>query len=498
MVLGYYFFKVLVCSGLLYGYYFAFLRNKQFHQFNRVYLLFIVVFALGIPVMRFNISSLHSEEAGNPIHLLQIVQSSNFHLEEGSLSGRHPISLEFICRLGYFLISSVFFGLFLNSLVRFYRIIKSANPIKIKGFRIIPTDLDAAPFTFFNYVFWKRQIDLNSPMGQQILNHELVHARQIHSADTCLLHFVISLFWLNPFFWLIRRELKLVHEFIADTQCLTENGSVTLASMILHTAYNGQFQGLANHFFQTPIKRRLIMLSKIHPRTLISFGRLLIIPVLIIAALAFSVPATINLKSKLNKKITVVIDAGHGKTSPGVVVDQIKESDLTLSMARKINQLNGDDKINILLSRSSEEIVSLKDRVKYASDNRADLFISLHINAASSQALNTSGIEVFIPKNTGVFNAASEKFGSSIVYQLSTAYKTNPSLQINPVGIWVLDAMPCPAVLIECGYLTDPTDRKFLLKEDNQIILANKILKAIEAYALDQGLFKPEVFENHK
>ncbi|GAC1426203.1 MAG: hypothetical protein NVSMB67_28770 [Flavisolibacter sp.] len=213
------------------------------------------------------------------------------------------------------------------------------------------------------------------------------------------------------------------------------------------------------------------------------------IPFLIIAALAFSVPATKNTKSGGNKKIRVIIDAGHGKADPGVIFNGVSEADLTLSLARKINQLNGDDKIKILLSRSSVENVSLKDRVKFASDNRADLFISVHINAASSRALNQSGIEVFVPKNSGNFTAANEKLGSALVNQLSSVYKTNPYLQTRPTGYYVLNASPCPAVLIECGYLTNPKDRQFLSNEGNQAILANKILKAIEAYARDKAQF---------
>ncbi|MFL5788145.1 MAG: N-acetylmuramoyl-L-alanine amidase, partial [Flavisolibacter sp.] len=72
--------------------------------------------------------------------------------------------------------------------------------------------------------------------------------------------------------------------------------------------------------------------------------------------------------------------------------------------------------------------------------------------------------------------------GSAIVSELSSVYKINNDLQTKNAGIWVLYKNPCPAVLIECGYITNEKDRQFITSTFNQKLIAQKLLLSISQY----------------
>src|SRR4029079_19159730 len=100
--------------------------------------------------------------------------------------------------------------------------------------------------------------------------------------DKLLVQLVLVVFWCNPFFWLIRRELKLIHEFIADKKAVGEQGTAALAAMILSASYPSQFNSITNQFFQTSIKRRLVMLAKIQNPKFNYISRVLALPILVL------------------------------------------------------------------------------------------------------------------------------------------------------------------------------------------------------------------------
>ncbi|MFA5255117.1 MAG: N-acetylmuramoyl-L-alanine amidase [Candidatus Omnitrophota bacterium] len=95
------------------------------------------------------------------------------------------------------------------------------------------------------------------------------------------------------------------------------------------------------------------------------------------------VPGRYSIKS-------IVIDAGHGGKDPGAIGRRlhIKEKNLTLSIAKKLKRILEDNGIRVIMTRDSDEFVSLPERVRIANSSGADLFISIHINASRSRSMN--------------------------------------------------------------------------------------------------------------
>jgi N-acetylmuramoyl-L-alanine amidase len=485
---AYYLLKAAACSGILFLYYCLFLRNRRFHRWNRIYLLAAVALSLLLPLCRFTIERDPVEQPNPAIRVLEVVQSADSYVEEMSLEQGQAITAAQGFAYGYVLISIVLLFALLISLLRLLRLIRRNQAEPLHGIRIVRAgDVKGTPFSFFRYIFWNEEIDMDSETGRQVLRHELAHVKGRHSADKLFLQLMLIPFWANPVFWLIRRELKLVHEFIADEEAVDRHDTAAFAAMVLQSAFPRQFSLLTNPFFQSPIKRRLSMLTKNHKPQLNYISRLLILPVLAVTIFAFTVKTKQpSILPKLEKEIVVVLDAGHGGSDHGARSGELNEKDITLKLANYVHELNENKKIKIVLTRTGDALPALQDRVRIASENKADLFISLHVNAASESKDNRKevpgGIEIAIPRE----NPSLEKsilLGSVLKEELSSLYPVNPRLLQRQAGVFVLNKNVCPAVLVECGYITNPKDREFITSEANQKAIAKKILDAIVRYA---------------
>ncbi|MBV4356153.1 M56 family metallopeptidase [Pinibacter aurantiacus] len=254
-----YLLKMLVCSGILSAYYFACLQNKLFHQWNRFYLLLTVIFSVTFPLLYIPIFDFN--ESSNTVgQMVYKVSSSELLLLKNQTQTLSFFDL--IVYGAYCLAVFIFLLLFVFSLYKIYSLKKKSTFIQQSDINIYQTNASQAPFSFFKNIFWKQSINLQSTEGQQILKHELVHVHEKHSVDKVFMQLVLSVFWINPFFWLIKKELTIIHEFIADKKSVGSNDASVLAALILTTAYSSGRFDITNQFFHSSIKRRITMVTK--------------------------------------------------------------------------------------------------------------------------------------------------------------------------------------------------------------------------------------------
>lgn len=276
ITLALYLFKASLCSGLLYAYYHLGLRNKVFHQYNRFYLLGTVAASLVFPLL--TLPSFFQEETH--------IDTTNWQLFLPRSSQGVPhqptaiLDMDALLLGAYLLVTCVLLLGILRGTWQLFQMMQQHKIMQYNGVKVYLTNHALAPFSFFNKVFWKNDIDLNTPEGSAIFRHELAHIKARHSIDKLLMQLVVALCWINPFFWIIRRELQQIHEFVADQEAARNSDASALARMILQTVYGNHYASLINPFFQQPIKRRLSMLHKTFqkPRNA-DVGRLLALPV---------------------------------------------------------------------------------------------------------------------------------------------------------------------------------------------------------------------------
>lgn len=498
--------KMILAAGLLYGYYWFFLRNRQFHRYNRYYLLIASVIAFFTPFLA--IPLYLQPPAQNGVSLtgtLRVISLSGWgEMESGGMvmqSGAHGLTLSNAALLLYAAGVSVGAFALLRSVLYLRRLRRKYAYTYIDGIRFYETTEPGTPFSFFRFIFWNRDIPFSSKQGQQIFRHELFHVKQRHSLDILLMEICCSLGWFNPFFHLIKKELKAIHEFLADEYAMTHNNRLDYAELLITHAIRQQHAGISHPFSQHEIKRRIMMITGFNPlhRKGGYARRIMVLPLLLILFSAFAVrwmqPAggkTVAPGYMHVQPMTVVIDAGHGGIDPGAVNAQgIREKDIALALAQKVSELASSYHIQVVLTRNSDELPGkatdiregLLKRVEIATANKADLFISLHVNNNGSGGTipePSDGFEAYISKRRT--DDRSLELATTLLRQLSTIYTTSQAIKQRDEGIVVLDKNTCPAVLLEFGYMDRPEDLQFMTDKANQEKVARNILEGIVRY----------------
>ncbi len=288
----FYLIQVTIASGLLYGYYHFFLRNKRFHQYNRFYLLLASIVSLIVPFLNIPLYFTRAEKDSLIIQTLSSVsfRDTGLTVRAGeTISSSSGWFTQHIFLLVYPLIVFLLCIRMLVSLARIRRI-KRSNPVEqLDAIQFINTDEPGTPFSFFRWLFWNKNIELQSPKGEQLFRHELFHIEQKHSYDVLYMELLSAICWINPFFYLIRKELKAIHEFLADRFAIRENKKWEYAELLLMQAF-GTRQSLVNPFFNTQIKRRIAMITSSTKPSYQYLRKIMVLPmtVLVIFLLACS------------------------------------------------------------------------------------------------------------------------------------------------------------------------------------------------------------------
>ncbi|AYO57692.1 hypothetical protein CO230_05880 [Chryseobacterium sp. 6424] len=259
-----YFGKVILASGVMFLYYQLFLKDRTFHHYNRFYLLGILVLSVLLPLMKVSYFTI---EVNSGIYLLlNALSKTNSNTD---LSHDFFNSEFFIYSAG---LVSVFFLLrFAYSIWRIAELKKQYPKKTFESISFYQTDLEEAPFSFFRNLFWKDSILIQSDLGRQILKHEIVHMEQKHSFDRVLAEVITALFWFNPFFYLIRKEISLIHEYLADHKTIQHSDTAAFARMLLGSAFSGKPLPATSPLLSSNLKKRLKMLQK--PKTKFSYVR---------------------------------------------------------------------------------------------------------------------------------------------------------------------------------------------------------------------------------
>jgi len=132
---------------------------------------------------------------------------------------------------------------------------------EINGVRVKCLNDPSGPFSFFGWIFMNPAAVKEDEISE-ILTHEMAHVKQHHSVDVLLAEMVSICCWINPFAWLLKREVRLNLEFLADRKVM-EAGFATKSYQyhLLGLAYNHKY-GLSNNFNFSHLKQRIIMMNK--------------------------------------------------------------------------------------------------------------------------------------------------------------------------------------------------------------------------------------------
>jgi hypothetical protein len=293
-----YILKTILISGIFFAYYWIALRDKKFHYYNRFYLLTASIMSLVIPLFKFNWFTVEEPVLYSSNEIIQyILPISNVN---------ESIQLDWI---DYSLViggivAVALLSILLLNVIKIQLLKRKSDVTQMEGFDFINTNDDNAPFSFLNNLFWKKSISLKEEGGQQIFKHEITHIQQKHTWDRIYCQFIASIFWMNPFNWIIQKELTTIHEFIADELAVGDSNVEAFAKMLLQTHYGNHFLNPTHHFFYSSIKRRLTMLTKSTNTKYSYLRRVMVLPILIATVCLMSIK--VNASDKIEKSAKAI------------------------------------------------------------------------------------------------------------------------------------------------------------------------------------------------
>jgi N-acetylmuramoyl-L-alanine amidase len=168
---------------------------------------------------------------------------------------------------------------------------------------------------------------------------------------------------------------------------------------------------------------------------------------------------------------TIVIDAGHGGYDRGGVPGQrISEKDKTLDVAQRLKRILQAEGYRVIMTRDSDVFIPLPTRVAIANSQRGATFVSIHFNCAPRTGAN--GIETYYYRSDSASLAAS-------IHRNVVSSAPSENRGIRRRGFYVLRRTSIPSVLVECGFLTNPTEGRLALSGDYRQRLAEQIARGI-------------------
>lgn len=290
-----YVLKTIVVAGIFFGYNWLALRDKKFHYYNRFFLLLSLTLSLIIPLFNFSWFTVES-----PV-LTSSTQVFNFMIESGKSSPGIQLDWMDWSLIGVGLVGIGLLLLLCVNIIKIYQLKQKAEVMHMDGFDFMSIEEEEAPFSFLDNLFWKKSILLHDNNGQKIFKHELTHIQQKHTWDRLYCQIVSSVLWMNPFSWLIQKELQTIHEFIADEEAVGNSDVASFAQMLLQTHYGNHFLNPSHSFFYSSIKRRLIMLTTSKKTKYSYVRRVMILPLLVLAVGVFSVK--VNATERISNRV---------------------------------------------------------------------------------------------------------------------------------------------------------------------------------------------------
>ena len=286
MILLIYILKMLGCSAILTGYYYFFLRNRTFHLYNRYFLLLIFILSVALPFVRIPFLD-YSVTTELPVF-------SNYPaatLPEVVLTNKqavHLVTLPQLLVALYAIVLLIFLSKIFRSLYYLQKISRLYPSVSLGKLKLFFTNEPGTPFSFFNRIYWNNKISTESLAGKQVLKHELYHISEKHSVDLLVVECLMAICWFNPFLYFVKKELKAIHEFLADKAAANEVGNNAYAELLLIHAISEKKQQLSHSFFQDNIKRRIIMITQNNKTSFAYLRRVMSLPIMFVVCLACS------------------------------------------------------------------------------------------------------------------------------------------------------------------------------------------------------------------
>ena len=258
-----------LAAGLLYGLYCLTLRRDSWLQLSLWYLLVALGFSIVFPFLslpeRLSAASQAVIPAGEYLTTLNGIEITATPAQRSlGLTDIYLVGLA-LCA-AWLLFQMVVQAVKLIKLRRKHQVYRSIDGFDIpRGARLLLPDDDTAPYSFFKQIVVGTR-GLSDEELRCILAHESLHVRQLHSIDILFARLMCCLAWFNPFAWLMLREVRAVHEYLADAASVGACGREDYLHLLYRQVTGIGYGHITNNFKSINIKNRIVMMNKTKTR----------------------------------------------------------------------------------------------------------------------------------------------------------------------------------------------------------------------------------------
>ena len=303
--------KSMAILSIFYGVYILFFRKDTLFKAKRYFFLGGIFAAIILPFLTFT-KTVYIEKTSLPeldfgmIDLVPIAQTTNTTPLESSFDW-------WLILYGVYAIGLVVLLIrFCIQLLSLLKVLKHATNTKVGNYRFVETEEQISPFSFFKYIVYNPK-QHNREELSMILQHEKIHALQWHSIDILAANLLRTIQWINPFSWLYKKSLEENLEFIADQETITQVASKKQYQLTLVKNSSPLIApALTTQFYQSFIKKRIIMLNKSNSQKRNTWKLTFVLPLLCFYLWSFNVVEEIKYiepettTAKVGVKLTIL------------------------------------------------------------------------------------------------------------------------------------------------------------------------------------------------
>jgi hypothetical protein len=327
--------------AVFYCAYYFLLRKETFFNSNRYFLLAGLLTAVILPLI------IYTKVVWiDPIPLSDTPIANYNYLSHGPKVTEND-SFE----INWFLVSLAvytigFSAFMIKFAIDFYSLNTVLKGKKIKqqeDFKFVDVEDNIAPFSYFDYIVYNSSLYSETEL-QSILEHEKVHSDQHHTIDVIISRIFCILFWFNPIIWLYKKAILQNLEFIADNEASKKIADkkayqYTLLKITTHETC----VAITNHFYQSLIKKRIVMLNKNQSKKWNYWKYYIVIPVLALFVLSFQIKTITQEKERKEAQ-------GIAQNEDSVAVFKIKKTTTDQELKEMAAKLKKEHDVDMLVS----------------------------------------------------------------------------------------------------------------------------------------------------
>jgi len=415
-----YFAKVNGLLVVFYLMYILFLRKETFFTSNRWYLILGLISSFVLPLITFTktvwveTKPAIFDEMSNyqPVlieHVTEVEKAINWN--ELFIAFYSLIAIIVLFKMGF-------------EIASFFKNIKNQKRKKEAHFTLIHSSKNNNPFSFFGYIVVNQQ-QFSEEELHHIVIHESIHIKQKHSFDMLFSRIICAFLWINPVVWLYRKAIIQNLEFIADHETfLIINNKHAYQKTLLKVVISNKQSAITNQFFQSLIKKRIVMLNKNQSHKKKSWKYAVVLPFLIAFTLSFQIETIAQEKEKKTDEVTTyAVSSSYSSILTKNTTDkEIKELEETFT----------DDKQKLKISNvkrnKNNEIIAIKlefdfgksyNRVMERKSDKGINSIKIYINSDEDDDLaygfdeiDPTPINVILKEDSNISKETEEKYKS--------------------------------------------------------------------------------------